>query len=202
MVKKIEKKVILCFDFRRPFKNIATIDPIVWPYIQCIENAEEFKKKSPLEPKIMEWFPPEWVLCTGFFSHIPTAWIQKKTSNDFCVNAYCISRNDFLFLEGKFKDDFYPNDFLYRPSLELLIENNWISLGFDVGSASLSTSAIYTTEEMQYAKRHKHMWNEYGLIKNSEYCLELMSSNEFKPHDPTTFMPVEIWTNNFAPASK
>jgi len=181
--------------------KVATVDLNTWPGIQGKGNTSEFKKKSPLMPHPMEWTPMKWVVCASFFSHIPALWIRKK-SNDFCINAYCICTEDLLDIEdihGKF---FSSEDMLRRFSVEFLVENNWSSLGFDICSVDLGISVIYSTKEMHFAKKYKHMWNEYGLIKNRNYCLKLMKFTEFSPHDPTNFISVEIYTNHFAPIIK
>jgi len=67
---------------------------------------------------LMKRISLKWVACSDFFSNMPPIWIQKRASHDFCINAYCISGDDFLFLGNKFKGDSYPDDFLCRPHLK------------------------------------------------------------------------------------
>jgi len=59
-------------------------------------------------------------------------------------------------------------------------------------------SVIRTTQEMQFTEKYTHTWSEHGLIRGLNYCRTLMKVKEFKPHDPTTFTLVEIYTNHFS----
>jgi len=192
------KKVVLCFDFREPLKKMATVDKIVWPDIDFLEGpingGINFFAALSTESQ-----PEKWAACDAFFSYVPSLWIQKKPSTMFCINAYCVTIKDFLRIQKKYGGYFYAGDWRSNKSIGFLIKSGWRSLGFDICSASLNTSLIYTTEEMNFAKRHMKMWNNYGLIKKIDYCRKLMKSSEFNPHDPTTFIPVEIYTNYFSP---
>jgi len=152
-----------------------------------------------LRPHPLKWSPAPWFLYPGYFPHIPISWIQEKTSNDFCINAYCVAEEDFLFIQKECGNYDCYSDFFSCLSLEILIENHWSSLGFDICSTDLVVSAISTTREMEFAGKYECIWNEYGLIKNRNFCTKLINSEEFNPHDPTTFIPVEIYTNYFAP---
>jgi len=172
---------------------------IVWPDVLCAENTLEYKKKSPLNPLPMEWKPMGWVACDDFFSCVPPLWIREKTSNDFCINAYCLSIVDIARIKNRYGERFYNDEYCHNPSVEFLAENHWCSLGFDICDVSLSMSVIHTTQEMQFAEKYTHMWNDHGLIRSLNHCRTLMRMKEFKPHDPTTFTPVEIYTNHFAP---
>jgi len=196
----MEEKIVLCFDIRVPLETrLATVDQDAWPEVQRMKNTSEFEKKSPLNPHPMEWSPAPWFLYPGYFSHIPKSWIQNKISHNFCINAYCVSAEDFSLMRNKYGREVRLFDFLFRPPFELLIKNHWSSLGFDICSMDLTISAISSTKEVMFAKKYEHIWNEHGLIKTRKFCIKIMKSNDFKPHDPVTFIPVEIYTNHFAP---
>jgi len=194
----MKKKIVLCFDTRAPLETrLATVDQNIWPNIWRIKNDCDFKKKSPIAPLPMECAPTRWPACSSFFSCIPPLWIKKRLNNDFCINAYCVAIRDFLFIQHEYGEYFYTNDCCCNPPVEFLAKNGWHSLGFDICDADLCTSLIHTTKEMQFSRKYEYMWNEHGLIKKLVYCRRLMRMKEYNPRDPTIFIPVEIYTNNF-----
>jgi len=194
----MSKNLILCHDFREPLKTVATVDEYLWRQID--EARLEAIRRGNDESEFCPWHG-----AMGYYSCVPSRLLNEKTSNEFCMNAYCIHEETlgriakaYGGLEKYYCDiDSVRNR---RYGIEDLIRSGWVSLGFDICWAGLGASAIHTTRELEFAKRdYKDIWNRWGLIENLSDAAMMIDHQNFKPGDPTVYMPVEIYTNNFCP---
>lgn len=185
---EMSDKTLICYDFRNPLNEIATVDKNIWP-----GPSKDFSK-------ILEEYGVFLNICNfsfDFLFDIPINLIKSKYNGEFCINSYFVSSLDVSKIEEIYGEIYFSDKLKYYYARNLIIEN-WRSIGFDICSIDMSVSAIYSTKEINIEEVRKLSFvNKYGLIKNIKNCHEIISSSKFKTHDQVNFIPVEIYTNYF-----
>ena len=189
------KKNLLCLDFREVLIANATVDLNVWRKASwAIDDLEsKYGKGGRL---------PAWHVSLDFYAAMPLCWAENKNNGGYVVNAYFVADEEIECVVNMYGAEDEEEDELAaqgRSALRKHILSNWFSLGYDVCTPDLAVSAIYSTGELIFAKKkYGNAWNEYGLVKNRDNCLEIIKDSEFHAHDGTIFIHVEIYTSSLS----